>query len=307
LAVLEAFEDSLRAAFAAVGGALVRPRADLLHVLEPEGDTFISAVSVPAAAQAGAEPKPICMMTVTALLKNRPRLTDGQVNACNRYAGLSFLSRASGPQEVMSANSFTVYDDPVQRSQMLYLALQTAVLQRTWQSQVLTALEDDFRQPVGVLDPQSAAMSSNWTDEELASMFRSAIDGELNARQPDAHGVLIHLSKSKVRGQGSFVIVRNDLPHPFYGNGLSVTLVLPEEKGVSQEEFASRALAWNRREALSVMPTPCVGAWSSMLGRPQMQLQCFVPNVVYAAGVGQLVLDSAIQRWAVSGETDVPL
>ena len=138
-------------------------------------------------------------------------------------------------------------------------------------------------------------------------MFEGIIDAQHRARRPDVHGILIHLSKTRVRGEGSFVVVRNDVAHPFYGNGLSVTLVLPEEPGVSQEQLEVRALAWNRREALSIMPSPCIGAWSSLLGQPQMQHQCFVPNVLYAPGIGQLVLESAIQRWAVSGEPDTPV
>jgi len=302
LTALEEFEEGLRVAFAAGGGTLLRPRPDLLHVLEPEGDTYIYAVPVPVAAQQEGEPKPISQVTITSVLKDRPRLTDEQINTCNRYAGLSLMSRQPGQPEVMAANALTVYDDPVQRSQALYLGRQVAVLQRTWLSQVLGALEDDFRRGVAVLDPLSAREPSRWADKELESMLKAVIEADHRARQSDSHGFVIHLSKTKVRGQGSFVIVRNDFVHPFYGNGLSVTLVLPEESGVSREQLELRALEWNRREALSIMPTPCIGAWSSVFGRSQMQHQCFVPNVIYSLGIGQWVVDGTIQRWAVSGD-----
>lgn len=293
----------MRAAFAAGGGTLLRPRPDLLHVIEPEGDTFIAAVPIPnLPQQAEEDPKPICMITVTALLKDRPRLTDEQINACNRFAGMSLMTRQNGQPQVMAVNSFTVYDDPAQKQQALYLGLQTAVLQRTWLSQVLAGLEDDFRRAIAVLDPETAGKPSMWTDDELTSMYKEAVAAEFKARQPDPHGMVLHLSRTNVRGQGNFLIVRNDIQHPFYGNGLSVTLVLPEEKDVTQEQLEKRCLEWNRRESLSVLPVPCIGAWSSMLGKAQLQHQCFVPNVIYAPGVGKLVLESAVQRWAVSGD-----
>lgn len=306
MAVLESFEDGLKQGINAAidnGGGLLRPRPDLLHVVEPEGDTLISAVPVPLGTQQVSEWRPVCMITVTALLKERPRLTDEQINACNRYAGLSLLTRQNDQPHVMAVNAFTIYDDAAQRQQSLYFALQAAVLQRTWLSQVLAGLEDDFRRAIEVVDPESASKPSAWTIDEVAGMFRIVTSTDHPARQNDPNGFVIHLSKQpKVRGQGSFVVVRNDVAHPFYGNGLSVTLVLPEEQGLSKEQIDARALAWNRREALSIMPTPCIGAWSSRPGRSQMQHQTFLPNVIYAAGIGQVVIDTAVERWAVSGD-----
>ena len=301
LSALEAFEDGMRAAFEASGGTLLRPRPDLLHVIEPEGDTFISAVPICGVPQPSEnEAKPVCMITVTSSLKDRPRLTDELINACNRFAAMSLLTRQSGQQQVMAVNSFTIYDDAVQRSQALYLGLQTTVLQRTWLSQVLTALEDDFRRAVAVVDPRTACQPSAWCEDEIRGLYEELIAAHFRVRQPDSCGLVLHLSRAAVRGQGSFIIVRNDVSHPFYGNGLSVSLVQPEEQGVDQEDFERRCLEWNRRASLSVLPVPCMGAWSSMFGRSQLQHQVFVPNVIYAPGVGRLVLECAVQRWAAS-------
>ena len=101
--------------------------------------------------------------------------------------------------------------------------------------------------------------------------------------------------------------MRNDVAHAFYGNGLSITLVLPEEPGTDREQLERRALEWNRREVVSIMPTPCVGAWSSVLGKAQMQHQCFIPNVIYAPGIGYWLLEGTMQRWALSGEPGEPV
>jgi hypothetical protein len=240
-------------------------------------------------------------------LKHHPRLTDEQINACNRYTAVSHVSRPDGQQQVAAINSFPVFDDPQQRSVAFYLGLQTAVLQRGWLSQVLASLADDFRCAVPVLDAQSAHLPSRWGDAELQVMFAEVTQANYRARQPDPHGIVIHLSKPSDRGQGSFVIVRNDLEHPFYGNGLSITLALPEEFGVSREQLERRGLEWNRREARSILPTPCIGAWSSMLGRSQMQHQCFLPNLIYAPGLGQCALGSTLNRWAACDQEGEPV
>jgi hypothetical protein len=304
LASLEAFEDGLRASFDAVGGTtLLRPKPDLLHLVEPQGDTYIYALPVPASSAPEGSARPLCMLSISSLLKDRPRLTDEQINACNRFAAMSHMTKHNDQPQVMAANTFTIFDDPVQRAISLYVGLQTAVAQRTWLTQVLAGLEDDFRRPVKMFDPSSGTQPSRWHPEEIADLLNGAIEKGYRGRLIDPNAMLLALVRKP--GQGSLVLVRNDVVHPFYGNGLSVTLTLPEESGVIKEQLEQRAIEWNRRESVTVSTGPCVGAWSSRHDKRQMQNICFVPNVFYTPGIGKMVLDTMLQRWELSA--DLPL
>lgn len=295
LAVLEEFEDSLREVLAR-SGALLRPELGLLHWIQKEGDTFVAAVPVPNT-QSKDEIRPICLLTITSLLKTRPKLSDEQINACNRLAGLSMLTRQKNQQQVMAASSFTIYDDPAQREMAMYLALQTTFLQRSWLSSVLNGLEHDFRKEMIVYDPIGGRAPSRWTNEEMLEIYKELIEAGYKSRLFE-HGIVAVLNKNNVPGEGSFLQIRNDISHPLYGNGLTVTFVLPEEKGVNAAELENRCLAWNLEEAHTILPAPAIGAWFSMYGRAQLQHQVFVPNSVHTPQVGHIVTDSAIQRWA---------
>jgi hypothetical protein len=296
LAALEDFEDGLRELLTN-SGALLRPELGLLHWIQPEGSTFIAAVSVPNIAPSD-ELRPICMLTITSLLKTRPRLSDDSINICNRLVGLSALTRQVNQQQVMASSSFTIYDDPSQRAEMMYLALQAATLQRSWLSSVLSCLEIDFRKPVQYFDPVSGNEPSRWTNDELAEIYHELIEGGYRARLTK-NGIVALLSKTNIRGQGSYLQVRNDIAHPLYGHGLSVTFILPEEQGVTSVDLEVRCLQWNRQEAHTILPVPSIGTWIVTQGRPQMQYLIFVPNVVHYRNIGKLVTDAAIQRWAV--------
>lgn len=297
LAVLESFEDALRE-FLGQSGALLRPDLGMLHWIQDEGDTFIAAVPVPASAVAEDEMRPLCMLAISSLLKTQPRLNDEQINACNRLVGLSAVTRQVDQTQVMAASTFTIYDDANQRSEMMYMALQTAVMQRIWLSAVLSGLENDFRRPVQYFDPNTGNMPSKWGNDELAEIYQDLIDGGYKARLTE-NGIVAVLSKNNIRGQGSFLQVRTDLAHPLYGNGLTVTFVLPEEPTATSAELEARCLEWNRQEGLTILPVPSIGAWIAMHGRPQMQYQIFVPNIVHYRNTGKLATDAAIQRWAV--------
>jgi hypothetical protein len=319
LTALEKFEDLLRETFDSTNVSMLRPRPDLLQIIDADGDTFIAAVPVPSPpGDVSGEPKPICMMTMTSVLKGQPRLTDEQINECNRFAGLSLLTRQHATPQVMAASSFALYDDAAQQSKMRYIGMQAVVLQRPWLSTVLAALENDFRQDFDKSYPMASA-PSRWSSQELASLAKDLEVAGYKVRVADPNNLIMYLNKSNSGAPNSFLIVTNDYEHPCYGNGLSVSLVLPEEKGVTKEQFDNRCLDWNRRESITILSVPCIGAWSTVIYKPdppggdaatvapkiQLSYRVFVPNMCYVAGLGKLAIESAIHRWAVCGDLNL--